>query len=174
MKNLNYILIVTLLGVVFLSCSLNNKQNVIDSHTRFVFFVHSGDESAPSWPLLITTNLEDTTFYKYCKMEAREQVSTYGFHVTETMLENTKKYLVTDSIFGLVSGYIVENNPKKNNFKDGSANGNYWVFYQNDKDTLAFTLDGLDSKNNTSEMLPFFEGIQEFVPDFYHKKVFVK
>ena len=166
MKNITYILVLTLLGVILFSCGSNNKQNdVIISHTRFVLFVHMGDESAPSWPLLITTNPEDTTFYKYCKME-RGPIFEYGFPLSETMIERTKRYKVNDSIFDLVGSYIIEEDTKSMNFNDGAANGNYLVFYQDDKDSIIFTVDGLDSKYRTCESCVFFEGIQKFVPDF--------
>ena len=164
-KALRFSTILVIGCIIFFGCKQqqDKKTEVASNKVRYALFVHAGDESKPIYPLLIYTNEHDTSYYKYCKMDARGTIYKYGFPLTETLIEDMKKYYVTDSVFNLVSDYIIKNDPKKDDFNDISASGSYWVFFQDDQDSTIFTLDG---GYGTCESCPFFQDLRKFVPEF--------
>ena len=144
-----------------------NNIEIMSDRIRFVLFVHAGDETKPSFPSLIYTNKNDTTYLKYCRMDARETIYVCGFPLSDEIIKRMKKYHVSDSVFDLVSNYVIKNDTQTMEFAIFDASGNYWVFFQDGQDSTIFTLDGYDGINKLpSKSILFFEDISKFVPEF--------
>ena len=159
MKKILKYYIIVIIGCVFFQ---NCKQ--MPDRTRFVLFVFCGNQTAPVYPVYIYTNEKDTTYLKYCKMESRGTIYIGGFPLSDIHMKGMKKYHVNDSVFDLVSEYIIKNDTKAKGFKELGASGNYWVFFQDGKDSTIFALEG---EYGACESCVFFEDLRKIVPEFY-------
>ena len=181
-KNI-FILLFGIIAIAVCVCVLSYQQKriqqrndieTISNRIRFVLFVHAGDETKPSSPFLIYTNKNDTTYLKYCRMDARETIYVCRFPLSDEIIQGMKKYHVSDSVFDSVSNYVAKNNTQMMEFAKFGANGNYWVFFQDEQDSAIFTLDGSDWILDGSDWIeklpsksrPFFEDLRKFVPEF--------
>lgn len=165
MKKILCCVIAAMTIVLFSNCEqVGRNTKTASNQTRFVLFIYFGDQTAPAFPFLIYTNENDTTYLKYCKMESRYTVYDTTLPLPDYVIDRIKKYHVNDSVFDLVSKYVIEHDTKASTFTEAGFAGNYWVFFQDGNDSTEFALGG--TTGGACQVCDFFKDIQQFVPEF--------
>jgi hypothetical protein len=153
-----------LVCTIFLACSRQANKIEEQPIPRYALFVHAGDETAPSWPLIIYTNENDTSFHQYFRIPKYEQVTQYGFSLTDEKLARIKKYHVNDSIFNLVQDYLLKENTFKTNLMRGSYIDDYWVFLNTGDNSTIYYLTELNAED--CHYCKMNREIKNIIPDF--------
>lgn len=145
MRKYKVIIIICLLGLV--SCTNNSFNKQRNSSLRkndfhqYILIVYMGEINHPVSPLLIVTDIKDSSYLKYIG-ESKEKLESQGFLINKTLeKEYMKRIVVHDNTFNILRNYIEKNNTGVNNNIWRSDNSTSKIILEYKGTSIIYTID---------------------------------
>lgn len=139
MKSLKFIF-----GIIWLLmlCSCSNKKKLKECLPGHILIMYIGEVNKPPYSLLMRTNENDTTYFRYTKEE-------YNLFSKDEFADPVKKYffrneIITNEIYSIMKQYILDHNTQKD-FNINHSEYNAMKLFLSDKcDSTEYIVDETD------------------------------
>lgn len=101
-----FVAIVFIYFLLFMSSCLANKRRDNKCLPATILVVYLGDENKPTYPLVIKTNENDTSYYKFLG-GGKEKFDKYGFDISANYIRSST---VSNETYDLLKNYITNHN----------------------------------------------------------------